>query len=216
MKPTHLAKLATLACDDDGPTSEAEDLLDAAQHLAEKASTPALEQFRRAVRDLPPLALRRLQERFQAARQARREEMRAARARAADDAKRDTPRETGGWTLRLEYVLCGKEGCNKQHGPYWYGYRTVLGRTKKKYFGKKKPGAAALAETLGKAGAGELGRALPKVVAGKAGGGRRNNLKESTSTAKPPARGGRARRAPLVSEGRSRPMGPQTLSKRRS
>lgn len=44
-----------------------------------------------------------------------------------------------GWTMQQEYVKCGKKGCTKLHGPYWYGYRTVDGKTRKKYFGKSFP-----------------------------------------------------------------------------
>lgn len=45
------------------------------------------------------------------------------------------------WTHRLEYVKCGKDSCKScPHGPYWYGYRKVAGRTKKKYIGKHYPG----------------------------------------------------------------------------
>lgn len=50
----------------------------------------------------------------------------------------------GVWTLRQEKVLCGKANCAKLHGPYWYGYRTVGQKTKKKYFGKKKPSESTL------------------------------------------------------------------------
>jgi len=45
-----------------------------------------------------------------------------------------------GWTLRQEYIMCGKKRCKGcPHGPYWYGYRHWGNRTQKKYFGKKRP-----------------------------------------------------------------------------
>lgn len=50
----------------------------------------------------------------------------------------------GTWTLRQEKVLCGKGNCQKLHGPYWYGYRTIGQKVKKRYFGKKRPSAATL------------------------------------------------------------------------
>lgn len=46
-------------------------------------------------------------------------------------------------TLRLELVLCGKKGCKKLHGPYWYAYWQGEGkrgvRTQKVYVGKELP-----------------------------------------------------------------------------
>lgn len=51
------------------------------------------------------------------------------------------------WSYRCEYVKCGKSGCRScPHGPYWYGYRTEEGRTKKKYFGKADPRVERTAE----------------------------------------------------------------------
>lgn len=45
-----------------------------------------------------------------------------------------------GWTLRQESIRCGKSRCRGcPHGPYWYGYKTEGGKTKKRYFGKKHP-----------------------------------------------------------------------------
>lgn len=45
-----------------------------------------------------------------------------------------------GWTLEQEWIKCGKASCGScPHGPYWYGYRKEGKKTKKKYFGKKKP-----------------------------------------------------------------------------
>ena len=45
---------------------------------------------------------------------------------------------------RLRTTFCGKPGCRacregKGHGPYWYAYRTIDGRTKKSYIGKSLP-----------------------------------------------------------------------------
>lgn len=52
-------------------------------------------------------------------------------------------RQGDGWTYRLEKVKCGKDNCRcahgELHGPYWYAYRTVNGKTKSKYIGKKLP-----------------------------------------------------------------------------
>jgi len=42
-------------------------------------------------------------------------------------------------TLRLEHVLCGRPKCTKLHGPYWYGYFTKGGRTRKIYIGASLP-----------------------------------------------------------------------------
>lgn len=42
-------------------------------------------------------------------------------------------------TLRLELVKCGKPGCKKLHGPYWYGYWRTGPRVVKKYIGKHLP-----------------------------------------------------------------------------
>jgi hypothetical protein len=50
-------------------------------------------------------------------------------------------------TYRQEYIRCGKPTCRKcngdldspGHGPYWYGYTTIAGKTKKKYVGKERP-----------------------------------------------------------------------------
>jgi hypothetical protein len=45
-----------------------------------------------------------------------------------------------GWTYRLRYVRCGKEGCHCNydagHGPYWYAYRHRQGRMYHRYCGK--------------------------------------------------------------------------------
>src|SRR5438105_15055708 len=49
-------------------------------------------------------------------------------------------------TYRLEGIRCGKENCKctrgKLHGPYWYSYFSVNGRTKSEYVGKHLPAEA--------------------------------------------------------------------------
>jgi hypothetical protein len=40
-------------------------------------------------------------------------------------------------TYELRPVFCGKRGCNKPHGPYWYAYWTQAGRVRTVYIGKK-------------------------------------------------------------------------------
>lgn len=48
-------------------------------------------------------------------------------------------------TFQQEYTRCHNERCSncanggEGHGPYWYGYTSIDGKTKKKYFGKKRP-----------------------------------------------------------------------------
>lgn len=47
-------------------------------------------------------------------------------------------RERGhGITYERKAVLCGKKGCAKLHGPYWYAYWTAGGRVRSVYIGKK-------------------------------------------------------------------------------
>jgi hypothetical protein len=52
-------------------------------------------------------------------------------------------REIDNKTYRLQGVRCGKEGCKcaagELHGPYWYAYWSVQGKTKSQYVGKKLP-----------------------------------------------------------------------------
>ncbi len=49
-------------------------------------------------------------------------------------------------TYRLEGIRCGKENCKctrgKLHGPYWYSYFSLNGRTKSEYVGKHLPAEA--------------------------------------------------------------------------
>jgi len=40
-------------------------------------------------------------------------------------------------TYERRYVLCGKRGCARLHGPYWYAYWTAGGRVRTVYVGKK-------------------------------------------------------------------------------
>src|SRR5579884_914543 len=45
---------------------------------------------------------------------------------------------------RLRTTFCGKPSCRacregRGHGPYWYAYRTINGRTKQSYIGKSLP-----------------------------------------------------------------------------
>jgi hypothetical protein len=154
---------ASLASLEGGQWWEAEDLISAARVLATASPDAAIERFRRALKKLPPAALRQLEGELEAR---RREHARALEARRRPARHSGREERNGGWTLRLEPVLCGKQGCDELHGPYWYGYRSVNGRTRKRYFGKKKPDAqklaAAAAALLGKASAGELEQALPK------------------------------------------------------
>lgn len=47
-------------------------------------------------------------------------------------------REGGrGITYELRPTLCGKPGCKRLHGPYWYAYWTAGGRVKTAYIGKE-------------------------------------------------------------------------------
>lgn len=45
--------------------------------------------------------------------------------------------ETPSVTYQLEWILCGKKGCKRLHGPYWYAYWKRGKRTLTKYIGKK-------------------------------------------------------------------------------
>jgi hypothetical protein len=52
-------------------------------------------------------------------------------------------REIDNKTYRLQGVRCGKERCKcasgELHGPYWYAYWSVQGKTRSQYVGKKLP-----------------------------------------------------------------------------
>jgi hypothetical protein len=102
---------------------------------------PQLDAFRAALLNLEPKQVRELARALE-------EQRRTIEKESARKKAEPAPAELsadGVWTLRHEKVLCGKANCAKLHGPYWYGYRTLGGRTKKQYFGKKKPGPANLA-----------------------------------------------------------------------
>ena len=46
-------------------------------------------------------------------------------------------REQGrGITYERKAVLCGKKGCNKLHGPYWYAFWSAGGKVRSVYIGK--------------------------------------------------------------------------------
>lgn len=38
-------------------------------------------------------------------------------------------------TYQREYVTCGKAGCSRLHGPYWYAYWQRDGESKSRYIG---------------------------------------------------------------------------------
>ena len=61
-------------------------------------------------------------------------------------------RGASGKTYRLEGIKCGKEKCKcaagKLHGPYWYCYFSVNGKTKSEYIGKELP-AGVLPSAMG-------------------------------------------------------------------
>ena len=51
---------------------------------------------------------------------------------------------SGKVTYRQQFTRCGKQRCHKcrqgsGHGPYWYAYWSVNGRTVSKYLGKEAP-----------------------------------------------------------------------------
>lgn len=47
-------------------------------------------------------------------------------------------RERGhGITYELRPVLCGKPGCQRHHGPYWYAFWTQGNKVRTVYIGKK-------------------------------------------------------------------------------
>lgn len=103
---------------------------------------PELDAFRSALLNMDGRQVSELARALdEQTRKLEKEEVRAKAAPAAPELSAD-----GVWTLRQEKVLCGKANCAKLHGPYWYGYRTMGGRTRKQYFGKKKPGATKLVE----------------------------------------------------------------------
>ncbi len=59
-----------------------------------------------------------------------------SKARIVVETKHDRT-DVRGVTYQRELVLCGKKGCRKRHGPYWYAYWTAGGRTRTRYVGKE-------------------------------------------------------------------------------
>jgi hypothetical protein len=59
-------------------------------------------------------------------------------------------------TFRLQYVKCGKHRCAAWHGPYWYAFVKVGGKTKSFYIGKDQRMAKVLEARAGAAHAREL------------------------------------------------------------
>lgn len=56
-------------------------------------------------------------------------------------------------TYRQQYSFCSKPGCRKcreeiGHGPYWYAYQTVKGRTVRTYIGKTLPAGVQAEQTI--------------------------------------------------------------------
>lgn len=103
-------------------------------------SMPELDPFRKALLNMAPRDVSELRKAL--------DEQKKIADKEEERAKSERPpslNEDGAWTLRQEKVLCGKANCQKLHGPYWYGYRTLGQKTKKHYFGKKKPTPAKLA-----------------------------------------------------------------------
>jgi hypothetical protein len=66
---------------------------------------------------------------------------------------------TPGITYQREHVLCGKAGCRKLHGPYWYAYWKAGGRVRKRYIGRKFHPLESREPVLGNPSAGDR---LPK------------------------------------------------------
>ena len=65
----------------------------------------------------------------------RRQAMAAAPLPAVEN--RHTHEQGHSITYELRSVLCGKKGCKRLHGPYWYAYFTAGGRVRTVYIGKK-------------------------------------------------------------------------------
>ena len=165
-KIDQLRKLLAGLSRDDG--NELDDLIRSTLDL-HTPGMPELDPFRAALLSLPPGQVRELAKALDA--QQKKHQKEEARAKAAPA----PPALTGDgvWTLRQEKVLCGKANCAKLHGPYWYGYRTIGQRTKKKYFGKKKPGPAKLAAAAGAMLQKEVERAEAAAAKKKKNGGKK-------------------------------------------
>ena len=128
---------------------EVDSLLSAASELHQPSRDPLVEGARKIVLRMKPAELVRAAQAFRKWEDERRREHMEERNRQAAIAKAGRgPRRvgagSGAWTLRQEHTLCGKARCDKPHGPYWYGYRSIAGKTKKIYIGKKKPTLADL------------------------------------------------------------------------
>lgn len=156
-KTVQLAKLLPRL--DRNDVWQLDEMLSAASEL-HTPGMPELEPFRTALLNLPPDKVRELRTVVdEHQRKARKEEERE-RVRGTSE-RPPAMNPDGAWTLRQEKVLCGKGNCQKLHGPYWYGYRTVGQKVKKRYFGKKRPTPAALE----KAGAEILKKEIERLAA---------------------------------------------------
>ena len=78
---------------------------------------------------------------------------RISRASRFQEAQREVveERREGNWTLRLEFVKCGKGSCHcagdRGHGPYWYAYWREDGKLRSRYLGSAKAGRTPGEET---------------------------------------------------------------------
>lgn len=147
---------------------EVSDLAEAAQRLIGPTENAALERLRRTIAGFRRVCdLEQLIDTVQAIQDERhdRRRQKAEAARAAEKQKNGhgNGSSIGGWSLQQEGVKCGKDACacakGELHGPYWYGYRTIAGRVRKKYFGVDKPTAAKLAEVDAGLGKGAVDQA---------------------------------------------------------
>jgi hypothetical protein len=66
-------------------------------------------------------------------------------AAAEDELREALPVHVAGITYQLKLISCGRRRCGRcrgrapAHGPYWYAYWKVGGKTRCKYIGKKLP-----------------------------------------------------------------------------
>lgn len=82
-----------------------------------------------------PLAKTRARARLQATRPlANKVELRNKKLAAVEN--KHTRERGHAITYELRPVLCGKPGCKRHHGPYWYAYWTAGGRVRTAYIGK--------------------------------------------------------------------------------
>jgi hypothetical protein len=85
------------------------------------------------------IKLRRMAQRAQVAvaKMAAKAEIPKAPSKAGSVVEARHTRERGhGITYERKAVLCGKKGCAKLHGPYWYAFWTAGGRVRSVYIGK--------------------------------------------------------------------------------